>query len=364
MKMLGRSGRGPTMFMSPFSTFTSCGSSSSRVPRRMPPIGVTRASFLVAHTAPASSAFTVIVRNLYIVNARPPTSTARRSPPRRPFARRSPWRVAPRRSLDASSLDASVRRNSPARARDVRRSPAPRRSPSEPRRSTPTRVCRYTIGPRDVAFTAIAITSINGASTMSAMSEIEKLTTRLSLSETSSSCTRDRSVRSPIVEGESVIGASKTGKVPVMSVLLSAPREAIRECPDECASYADDRRNLLPVATGLFTDLDRIPVAERELIERETFIQRRARIARIVQLSRVAPDHGLFEVCVPARPASAHDGVRDRDVRRHVEEAGLAHRAENRESHERSRLHPHVLDVSAQLFGEVRLELGAEYAGE
>ena len=37
VKMLGRSGRGPTMFMSPLSTLKSCGSSSSRYCRASGP---------------------------------------------------------------------------------------------------------------------------------------------------------------------------------------------------------------------------------------------------------------------------------------------------------------------------------------
>src|SRR5215210_3737553 len=102
---------------------------------------------------------------------------------------------------------------------------------------------------------------------------MEKLTARFSLSETSSSCARDRRVRSADPDEASVIGVSNTGKVPVMSVLLSAPREAIRECPDKSTSHADDRRDLLQIAARLLTDLDRVPVAERELIERESFVQ-------------------------------------------------------------------------------------------
>ena len=63
--MLGRSGRGPTMFMSPFTTLISCGHSSIRNLRMNRPSGVTRGSFTVAHTAPdLPSAFTYIERNL------------------------------------------------------------------------------------------------------------------------------------------------------------------------------------------------------------------------------------------------------------------------------------------------------------
>ena len=49
-KILGCSGRGPTMFMSPLSTLKSWGSSSSRVLRRNRPTGVIRGSSLAAHT--------------------------------------------------------------------------------------------------------------------------------------------------------------------------------------------------------------------------------------------------------------------------------------------------------------------------
>ena len=64
-KMVGRSGRGPTMFISPRSTLSSWGISSSRYWRRKRPTGVIRGSFWVAHTAPVPcSASTRIVRNL------------------------------------------------------------------------------------------------------------------------------------------------------------------------------------------------------------------------------------------------------------------------------------------------------------
>ena len=63
--MVGRSGRGPTMFISPLSTFRSWGSSSSRYWRSTRPTRVTRGSASAAHTAPLwRSASTCIVRNL------------------------------------------------------------------------------------------------------------------------------------------------------------------------------------------------------------------------------------------------------------------------------------------------------------
>ena len=50
--MVGRSGRGPTMFISPRSTLSSWGSSSSRYWRSTRPSGVTRGSCCWAQTAP------------------------------------------------------------------------------------------------------------------------------------------------------------------------------------------------------------------------------------------------------------------------------------------------------------------------
>ncbi len=67
----GRSGRGPTMLISPLSTFQSCGSSSMRVFRMNRPTRVTRGSFSSANLAPRTSASTRIERNLFSMNARP-----------------------------------------------------------------------------------------------------------------------------------------------------------------------------------------------------------------------------------------------------------------------------------------------------
>ena len=95
-KIAGCSGRGPTIFMSPTSTFKSCGSSSSRNFRSTRPIDVTRASSGCAQTCGSRGAdATRIVRNLYIVNGMPPWSRRRRVlPPARDSARRSrPMRV-------------------------------------------------------------------------------------------------------------------------------------------------------------------------------------------------------------------------------------------------------------------------------
>src|SRR5213592_3332481 len=89
-------GAWPTMFMSPRSTLTSCGNSSTRSFRSTRPITVTRSSSGAAHTwrgpFPRS---TCIVRNLWIVNGLPPTSIRRRVLPPAPVGARrsSPMRV-------------------------------------------------------------------------------------------------------------------------------------------------------------------------------------------------------------------------------------------------------------------------------
>ena len=61
----GRSGRGPTIDMSPRSTFQSCGSSSTFDRRSSLPSGVRRGSCSLANTGPVSaSAPSYIERNL------------------------------------------------------------------------------------------------------------------------------------------------------------------------------------------------------------------------------------------------------------------------------------------------------------
>ena len=76
------SGRGPTMAMSPTSTFQSCGNSSSPVLRSTLPSRVTRGSFVILKAGPSrsfnccsfplrSSASTTIVRNLYMAKTLP-----------------------------------------------------------------------------------------------------------------------------------------------------------------------------------------------------------------------------------------------------------------------------------------------------
>ena len=62
--------------MSPSSTFTSCGSSSSDVDRRILPTGVIRESLAAPqYPSPWCSVPTRIVRNLRIVNSRPSLPT-------------------------------------------------------------------------------------------------------------------------------------------------------------------------------------------------------------------------------------------------------------------------------------------------
>ena len=62
---MGRTGRGPTMFMSPLMTFKSCGISSSLYLRRNRPMGVKSGSSGVTRRAPMRlSASASRVRNL------------------------------------------------------------------------------------------------------------------------------------------------------------------------------------------------------------------------------------------------------------------------------------------------------------
>ena len=74
-------GRGPTSDMSPVRTLKSCGSSSMEVRRNSRPMAVVRGSFLILKIGPltsfmssyrccSDSAFSTIVRNLYMRNRR------------------------------------------------------------------------------------------------------------------------------------------------------------------------------------------------------------------------------------------------------------------------------------------------------
>src|SRR5207253_66737 len=75
---------------SPTRTFQNWGSSSSLSLRSTRPTAVTRGSSRCAQTSCAAAPFTRIVRNLYMVNVRPPESAWRRKlPPALPIARRS-----------------------------------------------------------------------------------------------------------------------------------------------------------------------------------------------------------------------------------------------------------------------------------
>src|SRR5436309_512857 len=107
------------MFISPRSTLSTCGNSSSRNFRKTRPTGVMRPSSDAAQTCfPEVSVSTYIVRNLYMVNCAPPRSIRRRELP-------------------------------PLRERA--------------RRSSPTRCCANSTGPRDVSLMSAAITSITGS---------------------------------------------------------------------------------------------------------------------------------------------------------------------------------------------------------
>ena len=68
-----RSGLGPTMDMSPFSTLTSWGSSSKCRFLMIRPTRVIRLSFLLASLAPSRSASTCMLRNLSIRKGLPPS---------------------------------------------------------------------------------------------------------------------------------------------------------------------------------------------------------------------------------------------------------------------------------------------------
>ena len=81
-----------------------------------------------------------------------------------------------------------------------------------------------------MSFTATAIKRISGVSTTRETSAIVRLTARFSFSEVISARTRERSVRSSTADEASSATASNAGKVPVISVLLSAARD-IRNSP-------------------------------------------------------------------------------------------------------------------------------------
>src|SRR5574344_984906 len=66
-----RSGLGPTMDISPLSTFQNCGSSSRRYLRINRPNGVMRSSFLEESLGPSASASIYMVLNLYMRNGLP-----------------------------------------------------------------------------------------------------------------------------------------------------------------------------------------------------------------------------------------------------------------------------------------------------
>ena len=71
----GTSGLGPTRLISPISTFTSWGSSSSLSLRKIFPTLVTRASCPIVISEPWVEALCSMVRNLYILNGLRPLPT-------------------------------------------------------------------------------------------------------------------------------------------------------------------------------------------------------------------------------------------------------------------------------------------------
>src|SRR5258705_9731320 len=113
------------------------------------------------------------------------------------------------------------------------------------------------IGPREVAFTAIAMSKSSGESAARAMNAIEKLTARLRRSEVRIARRRLSAGRLTVAVGSVVIGSSKTGNEPVTIVLGSAPREAIRDCPEERSRQPNHRTDLCQSALRLRTHLDR-----------------------------------------------------------------------------------------------------------
>src|SRR6476620_3017126 len=129
------------------------------------------------------------------------------------------------------------------------------------------------IGPRDVTFTAIAMSRSSGESATSATKAIEKLTVRLSRSDVRIARRRLSAGRLTDSAGVAAMGSSKTGYEPVTIELGSAPREAIRNCPEERGRQPDDRNDLSQSALRLGTDLDRVPVTKRQLIEREPLVE-------------------------------------------------------------------------------------------
>src|SRR3954469_19178600 len=100
------------------------------------------------------------------------------------------------------------------------------------------------IGPRDVAFTAIARSRRSGERTTSATNAMEKFTARLRRSEVRIARRRLSAGPLTVAVGAAAIGSSNTGNEPVTMVLGSAPREAIRDCPEERSRQPNYRTDL------------------------------------------------------------------------------------------------------------------------
>jgi len=129
------------------------------------------------------------------------------------------------------------------------------------------------IGPRDVTFTAIAMSRSSGESATRAMNAMEKLTVRFSRSDVSIARRRLSAGRLTDSAGVAAIGSSNAGYEPVTMELGSAPREAIRDCQKDGSRQPDDRNDLSQSALLLRTDLDRVSVAKRQLIERQSLVE-------------------------------------------------------------------------------------------
>src|SRR5512147_2213439 len=107
------------------------------------------------------------------------------------------------------------------------------------------------IGPRDVTFTAIAMSSSSGERRTSATNAMEKLTVRLRRSDVRIARSRLSAGRLKDSVGVAAIGSSNTGNEPVTMELGSAPREAIRDCPEKRSRQPYDRNDLSQSALRL-----------------------------------------------------------------------------------------------------------------
>src|SRR3954453_10331092 len=198
----------------------------------------------------------------------------------------------------------------------------------------------------------------SGDSTTSATKAIEKFTVRFRRSEVRIACNRLSVGRLSIAGGAAATGSSKTGKDPLIIVLGSAPR--IPDCPEKGSRHAYVRSDLCKSVLRFATDLDRVTIPERQLIERQPPVEGGACIARIVQLFQAASNHGLFEVGIAPRTARSHDRVAERNVRRHEVVSRLADRTQERQPDQWRRTHSDFLDVLRDRSGHLVLQFRAK----